>query len=237
MRDGRYADALPRGEERPWGAIAGIILAGGLGRRIGGRKPMRVLLGRPLIMHVVDRLAPQVDRMWISAREGAEDVRDLALPVVTDEGPSVGPLSGLIAGLTAAVASGFRTVAVCPCDVPFLPRDLVARLAPVLNASHAPGIIVSAADTVHPTIGLWRVSTLAGLAEARRQGLLALKPFCRQSGVLEARAEEHGWRPGAFLNINLLSDITIAERAYAGNSGCLDPELRLPTQPVESTPR
>jgi molybdopterin-guanine dinucleotide biosynthesis protein A len=178
---------------------------------------MRALLGRPLIMHVVDRLGPQVGRMWISARPGAKDVRGLALPVIADEEPSVGPLSGLIAGLTAAAAAGFAVLAVCPCDVPFLPRDLVARLGAVLDASSAPGIIVSSAGMAHPTIGLWRVR--------------AMKAICREGAVLEARAEDFGWEPGAFLNINTQADIRIVELTR-GASGSVDLDPGRPARPV-----
>ncbi|MGV8839814.1 MAG: molybdenum cofactor guanylyltransferase [Bauldia sp.] len=230
MSPGRPTEA-PRGEGKAREAIAGLVLAGGLGRRIGGHKPMRALLGRPLIMHVVDRLGPQVGRMWISARPGAKDVRGLALPVIADEEPSVGPLSGLIAGLTAAAAAGFAVLAVCPCDVPFLPRDLVARLGAVLDASSAPGIIVSSAGMAHPTIGLWRVSALAQLEEARRQGLRAMKAICREGAVLEARAEDFGWEPGAFLNINTQADIRIVELTR-GASGSVDLDPGRPARPV-----
>jgi CTP:molybdopterin cytidylyltransferase MocA len=111
----------------PGAAITGVILAGGLGRRMGGvDKGMQLLDGRPLAAHVADRLAPQVDRLLINANRSQAAYAALGYPVFADEIPDfAGPLAGLHAALAASQTS---LVVTAPCDSPFLPADLVGRL-------------------------------------------------------------------------------------------------------------
>src|SRR5437660_7712009 len=114
--------------------ITGIVLAGGQGRRMGGvDKGLVELDGRPLAAHVIARLAPQVSALVINANQNLERYAAFGHPVVPDAvGGFAGPLAGLHAGMTAATRSCVVTV---PCDSPFLPLDLVARLAHALEAS------------------------------------------------------------------------------------------------------
>src|SRR5215212_8394605 len=110
--------------------VVGVILAGGQGRRMDGRdKALLPLAGRPLIGHILERLAPQVDRVVINANGNAVRFAAFGLPVVADpretfEGPLAGILAGMIwAGPSAPTA---RWVATVPADTPFVPRDLVS---------------------------------------------------------------------------------------------------------------
>src|SRR5919108_422575 len=107
--------------------VSGIVLAGGLGRRMGGvDKGLQLLHGRPMIAHVLARLAPQVDDIVINANQNHERYAAFGHRVVPDEiGGFAGPLAGLHAGLRAVSHPLAVTV---PCDSPFLPEDLVARL-------------------------------------------------------------------------------------------------------------
>lgn len=107
--------------------VTGLVLAGGLGRRMGGvDKGLMPLAGRPLIRHVLDRLEPQVGGVLISANQHLDVYRRFGHPVLTDAITGfAGPLAGLHAGLGAATTPLVVTV---PCDSPFLPLDLVDRL-------------------------------------------------------------------------------------------------------------
>jgi molybdenum cofactor guanylyltransferase len=107
--------------------IAGLVLAGGQGRRMGGvDKGLRLLRGRPMVQWVLERFAPQVDELMINANQNGDVYRAFGYPVVPDriEG-FAGPLAGLHAGLTA---TSQPLVATAPCDSPWLPADLVQRL-------------------------------------------------------------------------------------------------------------
>src|SRR5919197_5324771 len=107
--------------------VSGIVLAGGLGRRMGGvDKGLQLLHGRPMIAHVLARLAPQVDEIVINANQNLERYAAFGHRVVSDRiSGFAGPLAGLHAGLEAISQPLALTV---PCDSPFLPSDLVARL-------------------------------------------------------------------------------------------------------------
>ncbi|MEM9049787.1 MAG: NTP transferase domain-containing protein [Pseudomonadota bacterium] len=109
----------------------GVILAGGRARRMGGRdKPTRLLAGRPLIAHVIARLAPQTDGFAIIAPATLPGFAASDAPIVPDppEFAGQGPLAGVLAGLDFALARGHRAIVTAPADTPFLPQDLVRGL-------------------------------------------------------------------------------------------------------------
>jgi molybdopterin-guanine dinucleotide biosynthesis protein A len=112
--------------------IAGVILAGGLGRRMGGAdKGLRRLHGKPMVQWVVERFSPQVDEMLINANQNVEEYSAFGYPVIPDQiGGFAGPLAGLHAALSC---TDLPFVATVPCDSPFLPVDLVARLRAALT--------------------------------------------------------------------------------------------------------
>jgi molybdopterin-guanine dinucleotide biosynthesis protein A len=116
--------------------ITGVILAGGEGRRLGGvDKGLQELRGRPMVQWVLERLAPQVDTVLISANRNLQRYAAFGCPVLPDRIPDfAGPLAGLHAALTQAATPLVATV---PCDSPFLPADLVARLHAALMADQA----------------------------------------------------------------------------------------------------
>ena len=116
--------------------ITGVILAGGLGRRMGGvDKGLQNLNGRPLVQWVLDRLTPQVDTVLISANQNLLRYGEFGCPVVPDRIPDFsGPLAGLHAALSQSTSPLLATV---PCDSPFLPADLVQRLHSALETEGA----------------------------------------------------------------------------------------------------
>lgn len=155
--------------------ITGVILAGGEGRRLGGvDKGLQELRGRPMVQWVLERLAPQVDTVLISANRNLQRYAAFGCPVLPDRTPGfAGPLAGLHAALTQAATPLVATV---PCDSPFLPADLVQRLHARLVADQAELAVARAGDRVHRAFCLARRELLPGLdaflaAGERRVGL------------------------------------------------------------------
>jgi molybdopterin-guanine dinucleotide biosynthesis protein A len=141
--------------------ITGVILAGGLGRRMGGiDKGLQELRGRPMMDWVIERFAPQVNELLINANQNVERYAAYGHRVVPDQIPdNAGPLAGPLAGLHAALsAATYPLVATVPCDAPFLPADLVFRL---FSALTTPGT-----KSLQGGPGPWRPAN-ADLAVAR----------------------------------------------------------------------
>ena len=153
------------------GGIAGLVLAGGRGRRLGDRDKAFVELGgRPLLAHVFDRLAPQCAAMLISANGDPARFAAWATPVVADARPgSLGPLAGLLAGLDwlAEARPAFSALVSVSVDTPFLPLDLVTRLAQGWSDRGAEVASAVSAGRRHPVVALWPV----GMREAVRLAL------------------------------------------------------------------
>ena len=153
--------------------LVGLLLAGGLSRRMGGGdKSLRLLAGRPLLRHVIDRLGPQVDALVLNANGDPARFARFGLPVVPDSIPDfAGPLAGVLAGLDWAAANrpNCAYVVSVATDAPFLPKDLVNRLVGGLQAEGAELACAASAAQPHPVIGLWPVR----LRDALRQALNA----------------------------------------------------------------
>ena len=108
--------------------ITGIILCGGGGRRFGDTpKPLAQLHGRPLLDHVLTRLAPQVSRMILSVGQSAEPFAQFGVEAIVDTHPGAGPLGGVASALPTVRT---RWLLTCPADTPFLPTNLAQLLAP-----------------------------------------------------------------------------------------------------------
>lgn len=124
----------------PAGPVAGVILAGGLSRRMGGGdKCLLPLGGRPILAHVIDRLRPQVGPLALNANGDPARFAAFGLEVVADDFPGfAGPLAGLLAGMDWAAARGLPLVVTAAADTPFFPRDLVARLRAAMAETGAP---------------------------------------------------------------------------------------------------
>ncbi|BAO28016.1 molybdenum cofactor guanylyltransferase MobA [Sulfuritalea hydrogenivorans] len=135
--------------------ITGVILAGGQGRRMGGvDKGLQLLDGRPLVQWVLERLAPQVGTVLISANQNLERYAEFGCPVLPDRVSGfAGPLAGLHAALGAAATPLLMTA---PCDSPFLPADLVQRLRLALDAENAELAVPRTGDRAHRAFSLVR---------------------------------------------------------------------------------
>lgn len=144
--------------------ISALVLAGGQGRRMGGAdKGLLMLRGRPLIAWVLEAVAPQADEVLISANRNLDAYREYGYPVLQDDcAESLGPL----AGLARALASAAHPLVLCvPCDTPFLPGDLAARLHDALDQQQAQIAIAATEDHVHRAVCLCRRDLLCGLAD------------------------------------------------------------------------
>lgn len=150
--------------------VAGVLLAGGLSRRMGGGdKCLRALGGKPILAHIIERAAPQVDKLVLNANGDPARFKGFGLPVAADvvEGYA-GPLAGVLTGLdwAAANAPGARWLASFACDAPFFPMDMVERM---LAAAEAAGADMSCAVThgrSHPVFGLWPLALRDDLRRA-----------------------------------------------------------------------
>ena len=142
--------------------IAGVILAGGLGRRMGGvDKGLRELRGKPMVQWILERFSGQVDEVLINANQHVEEYSSFGCPVVCDQiAGFAGPLAGLHAALSATSLPLLATV---PCDSPFLPADLVARLRGALLQRAADLAVARTLTQSHPVFCLCRRTVLPHL--------------------------------------------------------------------------
>jgi molybdopterin-guanine dinucleotide biosynthesis protein A len=169
-------------------SILGVVLAGGLARRMGGGdKPLCQLDGRPLLDHVLGRLAPQVACIAINANGDPRRFASYGLPVIPDGLPDhPGPLAGILAGLDWAAARGFADIATVPGDSPFIPPDLVARLDAARAAAGLPLACARSGGRAHPPVGLWPVILRGRLRAALLGGERKVSRWAAAQGVAEA---------------------------------------------------
>ena len=141
--------------------VVGLLLAGGQSRRMGGGdKTLRLLGGIPLLERVIERLRPQIDALVLNANGDPARFARCALPVVPDSVPGfAGPLAGVLAGLDWAAThrSDCHYVVSVATDAPFLPADLVVRLAEGLDEAGADLTCATSGGRSHPVFGLWPV--------------------------------------------------------------------------------
>jgi molybdopterin-guanine dinucleotide biosynthesis protein A len=183
--------------------ICGLVLAGGLGRRMGGvDKGLQLLQGRPLTLHVIERLRPQVDRVLINANQNLERYAEFGCTVVPDRvGGFAGPLAGLDAGLHAAEEPLIVTV---PCDSPFLPLDLVARLAAARSAVDADVAVARTGEQSHPVFALVCSRVRTHLSEFLARGERKIDLWYASLRVAEVAFDDEA---DTFANINTRTEL------------------------------
>ena len=187
----------------PRGKITGVVLAGGLGRRLGGvDKGLQELRGRPLVAHVIERFAPQVDELLINANRNRERYAAFGQRVVADLIPDfAGPLAGLHAALSAAA---HPLVATAPCDSPFLPGDLVSRLFSALTVANASLAVARTFDQPHPVFCLCQRGVLPHLSDFLAGGGRKVDRWYATLDVVEVAFDDEA---EAFANINTREEI------------------------------
>ncbi|HQC81104.1 MAG TPA: molybdenum cofactor guanylyltransferase MobA [Accumulibacter sp.] len=196
--------ATGRIDDRKQPTITGVVLAGGRGRRMGGNdKGLRTLHGKPLAQWAIERLAPQVDELLINANRNRERYAAFGYPVVADRlSDFAGPLAGLHAALSAATR---ELVATVPCDAPFFPDDLVARLLARLTDDGA-AVELAVARTperAQPVFCLCRREVLPRLTAYLAGGGRKVAEWHATLKMVEVSFDESA----AFVNINTAEDL------------------------------
>jgi molybdopterin-guanine dinucleotide biosynthesis protein A len=201
--------------------IVGLLLAGGLSRRMGGGdKGLHEIAGKPMLAHVVERLAPQVDRMVLNANGDPSRFAAFGVPVVADtiEG-FVGPLAGILAGMrwAAANAPEARYLASVSTDAPFLPEDLVARLSAALVSAPRSVALARSASELHPVIGLWPIAHADDLEAELRAGVRKVLRWTDKHGTIPVDFEPvtiAGQSVDPFFNANTPEELAEARRLF-----------------------
>jgi molybdopterin-guanine dinucleotide biosynthesis protein A len=196
--------------------VAGVLLAGGLARRMGGGdKGMRALRGRPLLAWVIERARPQVAALALNANGDPARLAAFGLPVVPDGiADYPGPLAGVLAGLDWAAADvpAATHVASFATDAPFLPRDLVRRLSAAMEEGAELACAASAGQS-HPVFGLWPVALRHDLRRALHEGVRKVDVWTARYrlAIVDFAAEP----VDPFFNVNRADDLAVAERLAA----------------------
>jgi molybdopterin-guanine dinucleotide biosynthesis protein A len=202
--------------DRP--ATVGVLLAGGLARRMGGGdKPLKTIGGKTILDHVIARLKPQCDHLILNANGDPGRFAAFGLPVVADtvEG-FAGPLAGVLAALdwTAMHRPNVAWVLSAATDCPFLPRDLLARLHQERKSEGAKLAVAASDGQTHPVIGLWSVA----LREELRHALVKeeMRKIDRWTARYPIATVTWPAQPvDPFFNANTVDDIAEAERLAA----------------------
>jgi molybdopterin-guanine dinucleotide biosynthesis protein A len=181
--------------------LAGVILAGGRSRRMGGAVKALVPLGdKPLLRHVIDRVKPQVELLLLSVERPVVAFNGFGLPQVADPEPDGGPLGGLLSALRKA-GPGYDWLLLVPCDAPFIPTDLAARLLDRALECARPVATVCVQSEIQPTFSIWSRNVLPRLERAViEEGMAGIKQFL---GVIEfAKLDWPHSDHSPFFNIN-----------------------------------
>ena len=197
--------------------IAGVLLAGGQSQRMGGGdKNLRLLGGKPMLAHVIERAKPQVDTLVLNANGDPQRFASFGLPIIADSVTGfVGPLAGVLAGLDWAAANlpDAELVASFATDAPFFPRDLVRRLAVALEEGGFGLACAQSNGQAHPVFGLWPVSLREALREALASGLRKVDRWTVRYKLVEVEFLAEPVDP--FFNANSPEDLAEAERLVA----------------------
>ena len=182
--------------------ITAVILAGGRGRRMGGKdKGLIKINGLPLIEHVVSAVAPQVGQLFINANRNIEEYRHYGFPVVSDTMADYqGPLAGFASNMAVAETDYIVTI---PCDSPLLPADLVQRLVGALQNADAELAVAHDGKRLQPVFALIKVSLLPSLQEFLQRGDRKIDLWYAEHKMAKADFSDV---PETFLNINTPCD-------------------------------
>lgn len=182
--------------------VTGVVLAGGRATRMGGQdKGLVKLNGLPMFKHVVNRLAPQVGKMAISANRNVEIYQQAGLEVVNDTLPDYpGPLAGMLSAMQKLGSDWFLF---CPCDTPMIPDDLAARLW--AQRGQYPAVWVNDGERDHPTIVLMHRKLISPLENYLAAGERRVMFFLREAG---SHAIAFPDQQQNFINVNSPEDLS-----------------------------
>ena len=196
--------------------FSAIILSGGRATRMNGvDKGLVLLQQKPLIQHVIERLKPQVDEIFINANREIEQYKTFGLPVLQDEnaefiGTYIGPLAGFSLGLQHAKHEYVLTV---PCDSPLLALDLAQRLLNNMLKSRMDIAVASSGGNAHPVFCLMKKSVLPSLTEYLASGERKVSTWQKGQQYVEVDFSDCHLSDGtsAFVNLNTFEDLATLE--------------------------
>ena len=183
--------------------VTGVVLAGGQGRRMGGiDKGLKRLREKPMVQWVIERFSPQVDELLVNANQNLDKYGSFGFRVIPDlVGGYAGPLAGLHRALSEA---RHELVATVPCDSPFLPEDLVARLRDAMEKKNADLAVARTGDQPHPVFCLCRKSLLPGLTAYLEGGGRKIDAWYAAVKAVEVSFDDEA---EAFSNINTEAEL------------------------------
>jgi molybdenum cofactor guanylyltransferase len=182
--------------------ITAVILAGGRGRRMGGKdKGLLQINNLPLIEHVISAVTPQVGQLVINANRNIEEYQRYGFPVVSDAMADYqGPLAGFASTMAAAETNYIVTI---PCDSPLLPADLVQRLVHALQSEDAELAVAHDGERLQPVFALIKIELLPSLLQFLQRGDRKIDLWYAQHKIAKADFSDI---PETFLNINTPGD-------------------------------
>ncbi len=185
----------------------GVIIAGGKSRRMGSRNKLFMSLGDKLIIeHVIDKIRPQVDALYLNCND-RKMVSFVDVEVVPDyiEGKqNIGPIGGLYTALKLAKSIGFSQVLTTPGDTPFLPDNFVHKLSRKLQNDVA---VATSHGRQHPIAAIWKTETIDIVQNAIEANTYKMHRLLDQLNVTQVIWDND---PDPFLNINSEEDYKIA---------------------------
>jgi molybdopterin-guanine dinucleotide biosynthesis protein A len=179
---------------------------------MGAEKALLPLAGRPLVAHVVARLRPQVDDVVLNVNGDAARFAVFGCATIADAPThrGGGPLAGVAAGLHHAQSRGFVYLATAPCDAPFLPLDLVARLAAAIVETDAPIAVARSSRGIEPLFALWRVDLGSAVEAALAAAEGSPRDLMQRLGAADAPFADKD----AFANLNTPEDFALAAARF-----------------------
>ncbi|MGH8578945.1 MAG: molybdenum cofactor guanylyltransferase MobA [Gammaproteobacteria bacterium] len=193
--------------------ISAVILAGGRATRMGGEdKGLIHLAGRPLVAYVIDALRPQVGAILINANRNQDQYAQFGYPVIADEIPGYcGPLAGIASGMQAAATEYIVT---SPCDSPFLPPDLVERLANRMPETGAEICVAHDGSRIQPVFSLISRALLSALRTYLDSGERKVDTWYATRSTVEVDFSD---APDTFLNLNTMRELALVEERLGRN--------------------
>jgi molybdopterin-guanine dinucleotide biosynthesis protein A len=187
--------------------ITALILAGGRGSRMGEvDKGLQIFSGQPMVAHVIERLRPQCDELIINANRNLDTYATFGHQVVPDAIDGfAGPLAGLHIGMTH---TSHPLIVTAPCDSPFLPLDLVARLRTQLNLYDADLAVAKTFDQPHPVFCLTKTALAGHLHDFLASGQRKIDKWYASLNVVEVPFDDE---EAAFANINTVDELRAME--------------------------
>lgn len=198
--------------------VLGVLLAGGLSRRMGGDdKMLREIGGRSILARVIERVGPQVAGLLLNANGDASRFAEYGLPVAGDSFPGhAGPLAGVLTGMewAAANAPDCRWIVTVPTDSPFLPIDLVECMLAAVAEDGAEMACASSGGRAHPVCGLWPVALAGPLRRAMAEDVRKVDRWTANYRLIQVDWPAMPVDP--FFNANRPDDLAEAERLLSG---------------------